>query len=144
MAVMCFEKFQYIMKQILEFQKKSEKIGDFINKELFIDSKGFFSVGDDLIVTLCCMLADEFNCWYQTSTNPSINQLKEAMGLEKDEREEGTRWWDKKVRLWENDIEYWLYEDHKKIEINGKDIPIKTLKQFYKYLVKYCVDKKKN
>ena len=132
------------MKQILEFQKKSEKIGDFINKELFIDSKGFFSVGDDLIVTLCCMLADEFNCWYQTSTNPSINQLKEAMGLEKDEREEGTRWWDKKVRLWENDIEYWLYEDHKKIEINGKDIPIKTLKQFYKYLVKYCVDKKKN
>ena len=132
------------MKQILEFQKKSEKIGDFINKELFIDSKGFFSVGDDLIVTLCCMLADEFNCWYQTSTNPSINQLKEAMGLEKDEREEGTRWWDKKVRLWENDIEYWLYEDHKKIEINGKNIPIKTLKQFYKYLVKYCVDKKKN
>ena len=58
--------------------------------------------------------------------------------------EEGTRWWDKKVRLWENDIEYWLYEDHKKIEINGKDIPIKTLKQFYKYLVKYCVDKKNN
>ena len=144
MAVMCFEKFQYIMKQILEFQKKSEKIGDFLNKELFIDSRGFFSVGDDLIVTLCCMLADEFNCWYQIPTNPSINQLKEAMGLEKDEREEGTRWWDKKVRLWENDIEYWLYEDHKKIEINGKDIPIKTLKQFYKYLVKYCVDKKKS
>lgn len=144
MAVMCFEKFQYIMKQILEFQKKSEKIGNFLNKELFIDSRGFFSVGDDLIVTLCCMLADEFNCWYQTPTNPSINQLKEATGLEKDEREEETRWWDKKVRLWENDIEYWLYEDHKKIEINGKDIPIKTLKQFYNYLVKYCVDRKQN
>ena len=101
-------------------------------------------MGDDLVVTLTCMLADEFNCWYQVTTNPAINTLKEIMGLEKDEREEGTRWWDKNVRKWENDIEYWLYEDHRSVEIDGKDIPIQTLEEFYDYLITHCVDKKEN
>lgn len=145
MSVMPFEKFEYIMNQILQFQKKSEKISDFINDELCTDSRGWFSVGDELVVTLTCMLADEFNCWYSLGHNHSaVNELREAMGLEKDEREEGTRWWDKNVRKWENDIEYWLYEDTKRIGMNGKDIPIQTLEEFYNYLITYCLDKKEN
>ena len=90
------------------------------------------------------MLADEFDCWYETWINPEVNDLREELGLKRDERKGGTQWWDSSVRLWENDIEYWLYEENKKIEIDGKEVPIGTLREFYDYLITYCVDKKKD
>lgn len=146
MQIMSFDKFKHIMTQIKKYEKKRDKISDFLEKEVCADSYCLFTVGEDLITTLTSMLADHFNCWYQINYNPAINELREAIGVEpvKEKESEEPKWWDKSFRRWENDIEYYLYEENKKIIIDGKDIPIKTLKQFYKYLIKYCVDRKQN
>ena len=32
--------------------------------------------------------------------------------------------------------------NNKKVTIDGKEIPIDTLEQFYNYLITYCVDRK--
>ena len=141
---MSFEKFEYIMNQIKKYEEKRNRISDFLGKEMCSDSYCLFNVGEDLQNTLIHMLADEFNCWYSTSSNLAVNNLREELGLEKDTRKDGVQWWDSNVRLWENDIDYWLFEDSKKIGINGKEISIGTLKEFYNYLVTYCVDKNKD
>ena len=142
--VMPFEKFEYIIQQILEHEAKRERISDFIEEEFCTDSYCFFTVGDKLQETLVNLLADEFNCWYKVDYNTNVDKLKESLGIETEKLEdkETPVWWDKSVRKWENDIEYWLYEDAKKIEIDGEEIPIGTVKEFYDYLIKYCVDKK--
>ena len=144
MQIMSFDEFKYIMTQIKDYEEKRDRISDFLEEEMCSDSYCLFNVGEDLVRTLTSMLADHFNCWYQIKVNPAVNELREAIGVEpiKEKESEEPRWWDKSCRRWENDIEYWLYEENKKIIINGKDIPIKTLKQLYKYLIKYCVDRK--
>ena len=144
MSVMSFEKFKYIMEQIQHYETKRDKISDFFEDELCEDSRCLFTVGNDLSTILVSMLADEFNCWYQVRYNPVVDALKEELKIEVEKKKESEtpKWWDESCRRWENDIEYWLYEENKKITIDEKDIPIKTLKQFYKYLVKYCVDKR--
>lgn len=142
--VMPFEKFEYVMKQIQEYEAKKDRISDFLEKEICSDSYCFFNVGEDLAHTLTCFLADEFNCWYNCNyVNPAVDELKNEIGIEPDNRTESTypKWWDKSVRSWDNDIEYWLYEDSKKIIIHDIEIPISTLEEFYNYLIKYCVDK---
>ena len=144
MQIMSFDKFKYIMSQIKEYEEKREKISDFLEKEVCSDSYCTFNVGNDLVTTLTSMLADHFNCWYQISLNPSFDAFKKEFNITEEEVKDSTtpKWWDKSCRRWDNDIEYWLYERNKVITVNDKDIPIKTLKQFYKYLIKYCVDKK--
>ena len=143
MQIMSFDKFKYIMTKIKEYEKRRDKISDFLEKEICSDSYCLFNVGEDLVTTLTSMLADHFHCWYQVKYNPALDVLKKEFNIEVERKEESAehRWWDKSCRRWENDIEYWLYEENKKITINGKDVPIKTLKQFYKYLIKYCVDR---
>lgn len=152
--IMPFEKFEYIMKQIQEYEAKRGRISDFLEKELCSDSFCLFNVGEDLLTTVTSMLADEFNCWYNIYTgskveevNKSLNEISKGWqellknGSIKQESDSPV-WWNPKVRRWDNDIEYWLYEDNKRIVINEKEIPIETLPEFYDYLVKYCVDKK--
>ena len=142
--VMPYEKFEYIMKQIQEHEKKRNKISDFFEEELCTDSWCFINFGEDIVDSLTCLLADHFNCWYRVNYSPTPDLIKDKIGISEKRAEDSdvSKWWDKSFRRWDNDIEYWLYEENKKIEINKKEIPIKTLKQFYNYLVKYCVDKK--
>ena len=142
--IMPFEKFEYIINQIKKYEEKRDRISDFLEKEMCGNHYCLFNVGEDLQSTIIHMLADEFDCWYEIWINPEVNDLREELGLKRDERRDGIQWWDSSVRLWENDIEYWLYEDSKKIEIDGKEVPINTLREFYDYLVTYCVDKKKD
>ena len=135
------------MNQIKEFEEKRNRISDFLEKEICSDSYCLFTVGEDLVTTITSMLADHFNCWYQVSYNPAMDALKKEFNVkvEKKKESEFPKWWDESCRKWENDIEYWLYEENKCITINGKETPpLKTLKQLYKYLIKYCVDKKQN
>lgn len=141
---MPFKKFKYIMKQIQQYEKKRDKISDFFEDEICTDSWCYINFGENIVDTLVCLLADHFNCWYQSNWNPSIDTLKNEfkVNVEKKKESHVTKWWDKSFRRWENDIEYFLYEENKQITINGEEVPIKTLNQFYKYLVKYCVDKK--
>lgn len=143
-SVMPFKKFKYIMKQIQQYEKKRDKISDFFEDEICTDSWCYINFGENIVDTLVCLLADHFNCWYQINWNPSIDTLKNEfkVNVEKKKESHVAKWWDKSLRRWENDIEYFLYEENKQIIINGEEVPIKTLNQFYKYLVKYCVDKK--
>lgn len=142
--VMSFEEFKYIMNQIKVHSEKLERVSDFFEKELCTDSWCLFNIGENLTSTLCCMLADHFNCWWvvdDTSSKEKVDSMLEEMGLPPS-KGSSLEWWDESKRRYDNDIEYWLYEDNKKISIDGKEIPIETLEEFYTYLVKYCVDKK--
>ena len=142
--VMPFEEFKYIMDQIKAHSNKLERISDFFEKELCSDSWCLFSIGEDLSNTLCCMLADHFNCWWVVDDKESkekVDEMLESMGLPPS-KGSSLEWWNPDKRPYDNDIEYWLYEDSRKITVDNKDIPIETLEQFYEYLVKYCVDKK--
>lgn len=147
--IMPFEKFEYIMKQLQAYEEKRNRISDFFEEELCTDSWCLFNVGEELTDSLTCLLADEFNCWYHVELTPIATEaLKELQELTKqtESKKDSDRptWWDKSIRRWDNDIEYWLFEEHKVITIEGEDIPIGTLREFYDYLVKYCVDKKEN
>lgn len=142
--VMPFEEFKYIMNQIQAHSSKLERISDFFEKELCSDSWCLVNLGEDLSTTLCCMLADHFNCWWSSDEYTSterINGMLKEMGLPP-VKGSTTEWWDETKRRYDNDIEYWLYEDSKKIVMDGKEIPIGTLEELYDYLIKYCVDKK--
>lgn len=142
--VMPFEKFEFIMTEIINYNSKSERISDFMQKEMCSDSYCYFDVGSGLLSVLISILADEFNCWFKHEYNPTLGMIRKELGLPVDEKEDTDfpKWWDSHARSWDNDIEYWLYETPKSIKINDKEIPIKTLKEFYDYLVTYCVDKK--
>ena len=142
--VMPFKEFEFIMNQIKEHSNKLERISDFFEKELCADSWCLVNIGEELTSTLCCMLADHFNCWWivnDTVSKEKVDGLLESMGLPPS-KGSTSEWWDTSKRRYENDIEYWLYEDSKKIVIDNKEIPIDTLEQFYDYLIKYCIDKK--
>ena len=145
-GVMTFEEFKYIMNQIKAHSDKMERVSDFFEKELCTDSWCLVNVGEDLANTLCCMLADHFNCWWGdievTEANKiKVDQMLQDMGLPKS-NPYSRDWWLPNVRRYDNDIEYWLYEDNKKVTIDGKEVPIDTLEQFYNYLITYCVDRK--
>lgn len=144
--VMTFEEFKYIMNQIKAHSDKMERVSDFFEKELCTDSWCLVNVGEDLANTLCCMLADHFSCWWGDIEVTEVNKIKvdqmlQDMGLPKS-NPYSRDWWLPNVRRYDNDIEYWLYEDNKKVTIDGKEIPIDTLEQFYNYLITYCVDRK--
>ena len=141
---MKYEKFKYILNVIKDYNAKIERISDFMESEVCTDSYCFINVGEELINTLTGMLADEFDCWYYISSpSLSINDLAEG-NIKKtyEDNVPENRWWDKSSRRWDNDIEYWLYEDTKKIYIGGKEVPIDTEGQFYDYLVTQLLDKK--
>ena len=142
--VMPFKKFKYIMKQVQKHEKKRDKISDFFEKELCTDSWCLLNFGEDIVDSLTCLLADHFNCWYKINYSPAFDALKKEINISEERTEESNtpKWWDKSRRRWENDIEYFLYEESRQVVIDGKEIPIKKLKQFYNYLVTYCVDKK--
>ena len=136
MPVMPFEKFEYIIKHLQEYESKRNRISDFIEKELCSDSYCLFNVGEDLSTIITSMLADEFNCWYNIRFNKvlevsendseSFEILQKAIGINGCLKEESSTsmWWNKKYNRWDNDIEYWLYEDNKRITINdGKTTP---------------------
>ena len=154
MSVMPFEKFKYIMTQVQEYEAKKERISDFLEEEVCTDSYCLFTVGEDLVTTITSMLADHFNCWYNVrlscnveikeDTSTDFSALVEAVKKSGNFKEDSETplWWDNKYRRWDNDIEYWLYEDNKKIIIDSEEIPIGTLEEFYSYLINYCVDKK--
>lgn len=142
--VMPFKEFEYLMNLVKAHSNKLERISDFFEKELCTDSWCLVNIGEDLANVICCMLADHFNCWWVGCNDDSkekVDNLLESMGLPPSK---GTtlEWWDTSKRHYDNDIEYWLYEDSKKVTIDDKDIPIETLEQFYDYLVTYCIDKK--
>lgn len=142
--VMPLEEFKYIMNQIKAHSDKIERVSDFFEKELCTDSWCLFNIGDDLANTLCCVLADHFNCWWMVDnkeTKDKVDGMLEELGLPPS-KGSSLEWWDSSKRQYENDIEYWLYEDSKKIIVDGKEIPIGTLEELYDYLIKYCVDKK--
>ena len=141
--VMPFEEFKFIMNQIQAHSEKIERVSDFFEKELCTDSWCLFNIGDDLANTLCCMLADHFNCWWVTKDYESkerVDDMLKSMGLPPS-KGSSLEWWDPDKRRYENDIEYWLYEDTKRIVIEDEEIPIDTLEQFYNYLVDHCIDK---
>lgn len=144
--VMSFEEFEFIMNQIKNHSDKLERVSDFFEKELCTDSWCLVNIGEDLAQTLCNLLADHFNCWWGEveiceSSRKKIDQLFEEVNL-RPSKPYSREWWQPNVRSYDNDIEYWLYEESKKITIGEKEIPVETLKQFYDYLVEYCVDKK--
>ena len=142
--VMSLEEFKYIMNQIKAHSEKLERVSDFFKKELCTDSWCLFNIGENLSSTLCCMLADHFNCWWvvdDTNSRERVDNMLKGMGLPPS-KGASLEWWDESKRRYENDIEYWLYEDSKKIVVNDKEISIRTLEEFYNYLINYCVDRK--
>ena len=142
--VMPFEEFKYIMNQIQAHATKLERISDFFEKEMCSDSWCLVNIGEDLANTLCCMLADHFNCWWVVNDKEAkdkIDGMLEDLGLPPS-KGSSLDWWDPTKRQYENDIEYWLYEDSKRIIVEGQEVPIATLEELYDYLIKYCVDKK--
>ena len=142
--VMPFGEFKYIMEQIQAHSEKLGRLSDFFEKELCTDSWCIVNVGEKLSNILCCMLADHFNCWWEindTGAQEKVNGILESMGLPPS-KGFSREWWDETKRRYDNDIEYWLYEENKKIVIDGEEIPIETLEEFYNYLISHCVDKK--
>lgn len=142
--VMPLEEFKFIMNQIKDHSDKIERVSNFFEKELCSDSWCLFNIGDDLANTLCCMLADHFNCWWvveDKGAKEKVDNMLASMGLPPS-KGCSLEWWDTSKRHYENDIEYWLYEDSKRITVEGKEISIETLEELYDYLIKYCVDKK--
>lgn len=133
--VMSFEKFKYIMEALISIAKKREKITDFFEAELCNDSWAIFNFAENLDDILMNLLADEFNCWYETWAKNEGETEKQT-----------AEWWKakNKYNLKENDISYWLYsyEEKKIITVNGEDIDVTSLEDFYNYLIKYCIDKK--
>ena len=136
--VMSFEKFKYIIENILKIQERREKIADFFEAELCTGSWAMFDFAENIDDMLIHLLADEFNCWYATwSRNKG------------EEETQTTEWWNdkNKYNLQENDIEYWLYgslnEEKKIITVDGKDIDITSIEDFYNYLINYCLDRNK-
>ena len=161
--IMPFEKFEYLLNQVKGYLERLSKISDFFEDELCTDSSCIVNLGEDLLASIVCMLADEFDCWYEIPSSfvPSevikegsdIDEYTKILceGLSEIAKESGCfdkesskEWWDKSKRRWDNDIEYWLYEENPHITINGKEVPIKTTKEFYDYLIKYYIDKKKS
>lgn len=143
-AIMKYDKFKFILNTIKEYKEKVERISDFMEKEVCTDSYCMINVGEELVNVLTSMLADEFDCWYYAG--PSVSMTDLIDGKIKKSCEESTpenKWWNKSYRRWDNDIEYWLYEENKKIYIKGKEIPIDTEGQFYDYLVGQVLDKNK-
>lgn len=119
---MPFEKFEAIMTTIMEFDKKRERISDFMEKEISTSTYCICDVGSEVETALISLLADEFKCWYGKNSEKGL-----------------CKWWES-TRNDENDIEYWLYgfiheEDKKCIyDKEGNEIKIRTLKEFYDYL----------
>ena len=143
--IMKYDKFKYILNVIKDYNAKMDRISDFMEKEVCTDSYCMINVGEELVSTLTSMLADEFDCWYYIGSTPDINWeiLVNGKPIEMKEIEPTpNEWWNKSRRRWDNDIEYWLYEDNKKIYIGGKEVPIETEGQFYDYLVTQLLDKK--
>ena len=144
--IMKYDKFKYILNVIKNYNEKIERISDFMEKEVCTDSYCMINVGGELINTLTSMLADEFDCWYYISSgNINLETLVEGKipGVNREIEPPVNEWWDSSKGRWENDIEYWLYEDNKKIIIEGKEVPIETEGQFYDYLVTQLLDKNK-
>ena len=134
--LMPFEKFKYIMKALIEFRDKKERISDFFEKEMMTDSYCYLTLGSDVESALVNIIADEFECWYTFN--------KEAPKV--------YDWWsEEKFKGFENDIENWLYSisDVKTVTVNGNEIPIDSLEELYEFLVnqatgKYDVLKEEN
>ena len=143
--LMKYDKFKYILNVVKGYQNKIERISDFMEKEVCTDSYCIINVGDELVSTLTSMLADEFDCWYFLGSAPAVNWeiLVNGQPAELKEIEPTPNEWWKSSRRWDNDIEYWLYEDDKKIVVDGKEVPIETEGQFYDYLVTQFLDKNK-
>ena len=125
--IMSYGRFKKIMETIINYDKKIERISDFMEKEIAEDSYCFITLGRDVQQALINTLADEFNCWYSLSEKPI------------------SHWWanDKNYGA-ENDISWWLYTDPESrvIYIQGKEVRVKTLPKFYDYLVESYMDKK--
>ena len=127
-TLMDFERFKYIMTVIQDFDRKREKVSDFFEENLCTSSFCYVDYGCELQNTLINMLADEFDCWYDTGAP--------FLGHENDKSKE---WWEARFNGWSNDIEYWLYDakpDNKSITINNNEVSINTLEEFYEYLIK--------
>ena len=133
--VMNKEKFIFMLNTLKQMKEKRDKITDFFEKELCSDSWAIFNFAENLDNMIMYILADEFNCWYDTWATETNKQV--------------TEWWKKenKYNLKENDIEYWLYEEDKDgkkfIEVGDEKIDITTPEAFYDYLIKNFLDRKK-
>ena len=133
--LMDFERFKHIMTVLQDFDEKRDKVSDFFESNLCTSSFCVFDFGCDIQSTLISMLADEFDCWYDTGTR--------YLGHEGDKNSE---WWESKFNGWSNDIEYWLYDappHNKNIIVNNVEISINTLEEFYEYLIKNYENKNK-
>lgn len=125
--IMSYGRFKKIMETIINYDKKIERISDFMEKEVAEDSYCFITLGRDVQTALINTLADEFNCWYSLSEKPI------------------SHWWaNNKNYGSENDISWWLYTDpeNRVIYIQGKEVRVKTLPKFYDYLVESYMNKK--
>ena len=132
--VMPYEKFEKIMKTIINFSEKREKVGKFVEDELATSSFCIIDFGCDIETVLTNLLADEFKCWFGNDAD-----------------NDGTcTWWKKKHYGTDNDIEYWLYgfdfvKDSKKCvyDKEGNEIIITSLRQLYDYLISNLTEDKK-
>ncbi len=118
---MPYEKFEVLMNTLIEFQDKRDMISNFLEKEICTDSFCLVTFGTDLENKLINLIADEFECWYSF-------RGKEATDYD---------WWINRTAI-ENDIENFLYqvtEDPMRIEVDGKEFIITTVKELYDYLV---------
>ena len=148
---MDFNRFKKIIETIQNFDEQRKRIDDFFEKEICSDSFFMISVGNGIQQTLINMLADEFDCWFEygLSVEPpkgdeSDEVLKFLFNLTGDNNDskisKSKNWWEYEGPLFgkTNDIEYWLYESDpikKVITIDGKEIDITLLGDFYDYLV---------
>lgn len=123
------DRFKKIMETLIEFKHKRTKVSDFLQEEVATGSWVFVTYGEEIESALVNMLADEFDCWFDTGF------CGDPLPKE---------WWSEKPHQ-ENDIAYWLYElsesdIQKSVTINGTEVPLETLDEFYDYLVKYCLN----
>lgn len=123
--LMSFDKFKYIMEEIISFRDKKDRIADFFEKELMEDSWCILTFGNTMEDVLISLLADEFDCWY--TFREGIKEFDWWRPAE-----DGNRY-----RGFENEIADWMYtlDEKKVITINDKEIDITSLESFYDYLV---------
>jgi len=98
------------MDNITQTLEKEETLSSCIQNNLSTTTYCIVDISSAVITSLTDLLADYYDCWY--------------------EFDNGSR---------ENDIEYWLYNDEKKIYITEKDgtekiIDISTIKKLWTYL----------
>ena len=135
--LLSFERFERIIKTIQEFDKKQERVTDFLEKELMEGSFCSWTFGSEVAETLIKVLADEYDCWH--STPQASLEFREGQFIMVPSKNRNKLWYEAEgVYYADNDISWWLYDcqDKQKIvEVDGLEYDVTNLRDFHEFLI---------